>query len=169
MLKNPPDDANITEPPSDITPERERYARFNRNASYKPWTVLISLQPIPAIFALIGCFATFVFCSATWWYREVTFTKVAIAYAAQFIVLIIFVALKAIRIWQMPAGKRRLSDLWTRTSEDDFIGKLDDMQKFLDASVERAKITKLKEEEEKKAAKVKRRQTMGESGTETTK
>lgn len=42
----------------------------------------------------------FAFGSATWWYSEITAGKFFIAYAAQAIVLMIFVALKAIRVWR---------------------------------------------------------------------
>lgn len=62
--------------------------------TYKPHIVLMSLQPLLAMLALISCFANFAFCSATQWYHPATSSKIAITYAAQSILLIIFVVLK---------------------------------------------------------------------------
>lgn len=82
-------------------PEIEFLDRNGSN-SYDATTVLGILQPIPGVIAVLGCIATFVCCSATWWHQPITFPKVAIAYAAQVIVLVIFLALK-IRRWLIPS------------------------------------------------------------------
>ncbi|KAL1654225.1 hypothetical protein SLS61_003230 [Didymella pomorum] len=118
------------------------YDMFERGSPrYKPHTVLMSLQPLPAMLALVGCFVIFAFCSATWWYRLATFPKVAIAYAAQFIVLIIFAVLKATRIWRLSRAKRRQwwNSLWSQTSSDTFTEKLNSLRGFLEEAVEQSK------------------------------
>ena len=101
------------------------YNKFWRDTnSYDAHTWLMSTQPLPAIIAILGCLFTFAFCSATWWYTEPSFGKVAIAYAAQFIVLLIFVVLKAIRLLR----SLEQSHNWFRrrpTDFDFFAGKLD--------------------------------------------
>lgn len=86
----------------------EAYARFVRDTDQYDNDVhafLISLQPVPAIVALLGCLCIFAFGSATWWYSHITAGKFFIAYAAQVIVLAIFVCLKTIRY-------RRTKSFW---------------------------------------------------------
>jgi len=61
---------------------------------YTPRTALQGLQPVPAILGLLGCLLFFVFTSTTWWSTPVTFTKVAVAYAAQIICFVFFIFLK---------------------------------------------------------------------------
>lgn len=56
---------------------------YRRNSKdYKPYTVFAFAQPGAAWVGLIGCFLVFAFTSATWWNSKVTFSKVAVAYAA---------------------------------------------------------------------------------------
>jgi amino acid transporter len=77
------------------------YARFQRESEEnKAHAFLMSLQPAPAIIAVLGCMCIFAFGSATWWYSDITVGKFFIAYAAQVIVLVIFAALKVIRLWR---------------------------------------------------------------------
>jgi amino acid transporter len=84
------------------------YRQFKRGTnSYKPYTVLAFAQPLPSIVAVAGCLVVLVFCSATWWDHKVTFSKVAIGYAAPIILLVLFIVFKIIN--------RRL---WVRTSSD---------------------------------------------------
>ncbi|KAF1846862.1 uncharacterized protein K460DRAFT_362993 [Cucurbitaria berberidis CBS 394.84] len=84
------------------------YEQFRRSTgTYKPFTLLAFAQPLPAIISIVGCLIVFAFCSATWWDKEVTFSKVAIGYAAPLILLVLFIIFKIIN--------RRL---WIRTSDD---------------------------------------------------
>lgn len=111
--------------------ETHRFSKFKRDpATYQPHTVLMSLQPMPALLGAIGCLVTFVFCSATWWYSQATVLKVAVAYAAQFIVLTIFVTLKVIRFWKRSRASGEESRRSTsRTVFSDFSKKLNDLSK----------------------------------------
>lgn len=105
------------------------YTKFRRNTEfYKPHTILISLQPWPAIFAFIGCTVVFAFCSATWWYSKVTAPKVLIAYAAQFVVLLIFLVLKAIRYRRHGTFK---SNRPIRGNFNGFTARLNDLVRFI--------------------------------------
>jgi amino acid transporter len=62
---------------------QDDYLQFARSTkTYKPFTLLAFAQPIPAIISLVGCGVAFAFCSSTWWSTPVTFSKVAIGYAA---------------------------------------------------------------------------------------
>ncbi|CAO2655112.1 Nn.00g101760.m01.CDS01 [Neocucurbitaria sp. VM-36] len=84
------------------------YEQFKRGIdTYKPFTVLAFAQPFPAIISIVGCLIILAFCSATWWDKEVTFSKVAIGYAAPIILFILFIVFKLIN--------RRF---WIRTSDD---------------------------------------------------
>lgn len=86
----------------------DKYQQFDRSdGSYRPFTVLAFLQPLPAIAAIAGCVIVFAFCSATWWDKDVTFSKVAIGYASPIIFFVLFVIFKLIN--------RRM---WVRTSDD---------------------------------------------------
>ncbi|CAN9417229.1 unnamed protein product [Alternaria alternata] len=86
----------------------DKYQQFNRrDGSYRPFTVLAFLQPLPAIAAIAGCVIVFAFCSATWWDKDITFSKVAIGYASPIILFVLFVIFKLIN--------RRM---WIRTSDD---------------------------------------------------
>lgn len=69
--------------------------------------MLAFLQPLPAIAAIAGCVIVFAFCSATWWDKDITFSKVAIGYASPIILFVLFVIFKLIN--------RRM---WIRTSDD---------------------------------------------------
>ena len=69
--------------------------------------MLAFLQPLPAIVAIAGCVIVFAFCSATWWDKGITFSKVAIGYASPIILFVLFVIFKLIN--------RRM---WIRTSDD---------------------------------------------------
>ncbi len=97
---------------------KDNMRKFNRSLSdeYGANTVLGTLQPIPAIVAIVGCIVTFAFCSATWWRQPVTFPKFVIAYAAQVIVLVIFAVLKLMRWLRTNKGtrdrKRPLDDVF---------------------------------------------------------
>ncbi|KAF2687944.1 hypothetical protein K458DRAFT_173161 [Lentithecium fluviatile CBS 122367] len=87
---------------------QEEYAQFVRSTkTYKPFTLLAFAQPLPALTSLAGCLVVFAFCSATWWNSPVTFSKVAIGYAAPIILLAFFIIFKLIN--------RRL---WVRTGTD---------------------------------------------------
>jgi amino acid transporter len=84
------------------------YQQFKRSSTtYKPFTVFAFAQPLPAVIAIAGCFVVFACCSATWWDKKVTFSKVAIGYASPVILLSLFVLFKIIN--------RRS---WVHTSDD---------------------------------------------------
>jgi amino acid transporter len=86
----------------------EKYQQFSRSdGSYRPFTVLAFLQPLPAIAAITGCVIVLAFCSATWWDKDITFSKVAIGYASPIILFVLFIIFKLIN--------RRI---WVRTSDD---------------------------------------------------
>lgn len=104
--------------------------RFKRDTDdYEAHAVLISLQPGPALVALIGCMCIFAFGSATWWYSDITAGKFFIAYSAQTIVLSIFVALKTIRFY-------RTGSIWTPhlTAFAGFTENLDNLLRLIKKS-----------------------------------
>lgn len=105
------------------------YQRFRRNAEmYEAHTMPISLQQWPTVIAFVGCIVLFVFCSATWWYSKVTTPKVLIAYAAQLVVLIAFLLLKAIQYRRTSTFK---SERPVRGGFNGFTARLNDLVRFL--------------------------------------
>ncbi len=62
----------------------EIYPEYNRwGETSQASTFLAGLQPAIAWFGLIGCLViVFVFTTATWWNKQASFTKVAIAYGS---------------------------------------------------------------------------------------
>ena len=60
------------------------YAVYKRHSkTYRPFTLFGFAQPVPAYVGLLGSvLVVFGFTSATWWIGEVTFSKIAVAYAA---------------------------------------------------------------------------------------
>jgi amino acid transporter len=93
--------------------------------------MLISLQPLPAIVGFVGCLVVFAFCSATWWYTKATAEKVFIAYAAQVIVVTIFLVLKAIRYFRTGTFKSQRID---RGSFAGYLERLNDLQRHVKKS-----------------------------------
>lgn len=118
------------------------YKMFNRNAeaadAYGASTLFMGLQPLPAIIAITGCVVIFAFCSATWWLQPITFPKVAIAYAAQFIVVVNFLILK-IRRWLKPKiaqerdQPRKHRRPMSRTEYGDFTRIVNDLSRMQSA------------------------------------
>ena len=50
---------------------------------YRPFTLFAFAQPVPAYIGLLGSLlVVLVFTSSTWWLGQVTFSKIAVAYAA---------------------------------------------------------------------------------------
>ena len=65
----------------DLTGEFAVYERHDKK--YRPFTLFAFAQPIPAYIGLLGSLlVVFVFTSSTWWIGQVTFSKIAVAYAA---------------------------------------------------------------------------------------
>jgi yeast amino acid transporter len=66
------------------------YPYYQRHSSaYKPYTFFGWFQPWVAWIGLTGCILVFVFSSATWWSTPASFTKVAVAYGAVGVSLLI--------------------------------------------------------------------------------
>ena len=63
---------------------KRRYEEFHRSGtSTETATLLMSLQPVPAIIGLVGSLAiSLVFTTATWWHTKVNVRKVAVALGA---------------------------------------------------------------------------------------
>ncbi|TID16437.1 amino acid transporter [Venturia nashicola] len=80
------------------------FKHFSRGCEqYKAHTLLDWAQPWIAYIGLTGCILVFAFTSAAWWDTPVTFSKVAVAYAAHVILLGAFLIFKAIN-WTRPGG-----------------------------------------------------------------
>lgn len=77
---------------------REIYEEHDRlGPRSQAHTVTAHIQPVPAFIGLVGSLLiVFVFTSATWWKQKANFRKVAVAYGAPVILLLIFLTLKAI-------------------------------------------------------------------------
>ncbi|KUJ15957.1 uncharacterized protein LY89DRAFT_697946 [Mollisia scopiformis] len=79
-------------------PQYESWRR--KSPDYKSYTFLAFAQPYIAWLGLIGCLLVFGFASATWWHTSPDLTKVAVAYAAHVIFLLLFVVFKIVnRRW----------------------------------------------------------------------
>jgi hypothetical protein len=79
----------------DLETEAPRY--YRRSNSYNAWSFLFGLQPAPAYIGLLGCFLVLASASASWWSTDATFGKVAVAYAAPIIFVVIFLITKLAR------------------------------------------------------------------------
>ncbi|KAF7128788.1 hypothetical protein CNMCM5793_003697 [Aspergillus hiratsukae] len=73
----------------------QQESRFVRGSSeYRSRMNFEAIQPLPAWLGLIGCTLIFCFSSATWWASQVTFAKVATAYAAHVVLFALLISLK---------------------------------------------------------------------------
>ena len=65
----------------DLTGDYAIYQRHDKK--YRPFTLFAFAQPVPAYIGLLGSLlVVLVFTSSTWWIGQVTFSKIAVAYAA---------------------------------------------------------------------------------------